>query len=76
MQVELEVRILQRLAVLLGDLAQAARIEFDGIEQRLRLLLRIAAQRVVYQALGDLMESEIHALSMRTLTPEQWADER
>ena len=39
-------------------------------------LSRIAAQRVVYQALGDLMESEIHALSMRTLTPEQWADER
>lgn len=38
-------------------------------------LSRIAAQREVYQALGDLMESEIHALSMSTLTPEQWADE-
>ncbi len=38
-------------------------------------LSRIAAQRVVYQALGDLMEREIHALSMRTLTPEQWAGE-
>lgn len=38
-------------------------------------LSRIAAQRVVYQALGDLMESEIHALSMRTLTPDQWAGE-
>jgi BolA protein len=38
-------------------------------------LSRIKAQRVVYQALGDLMESEIHALSMRTLTPEQWAGE-
>jgi BolA protein len=38
-------------------------------------LSRIAAQRAVYQALGDLMASEIHALSMRTLTPQQWADE-
>lgn len=36
-------------------------------------LTRIAAQRAVYKALGELMESEIHALSMRTLTPEQWA---
>lgn len=28
--------------------------------------------RLVYQALGDRME-KIHALSMKTLTPEQWA---
>lgn len=27
----------------------------------------------VYQALGDRME-KIHALSMKTLTPEQWAN--
>ena len=26
----------------------------------------------VYQALGDKMKAEIHALSMRTLTPEEW----
>lgn len=38
-------------------------------------LSRIAAQRAVYQALGDLMESEIHALSMNTMTPQQWADD-
>ena len=29
--------------------------------------------RQVYQALGDRME-KIHALSMQTLTPAQWAD--
>jgi acid stress-induced BolA-like protein IbaG/YrbA len=33
----------------------------------------LAAQRVVFDALGDLMEHEIHALSMRTLTPEDWS---
>lgn len=33
---------------------------------------RLAAQRLVYQALGPLMSSDIHALSMHTLTPEQW----
>jgi acid stress-induced BolA-like protein IbaG/YrbA len=27
---------------------------------------------LVYAALGDRMREEIHALSMQTLTPEQW----
>ncbi|HYR24343.1 MAG TPA: BolA/IbaG family iron-sulfur metabolism protein, partial [Aquabacterium sp.] len=27
----------------------------------------------VYQALGDRMRAEIHALSMKTLTPAEWA---
>jgi len=35
-------------------------------------LSRVAAQRLVYQALGDLMTSDIHALEMQTLTPAQW----
>ena len=26
----------------------------------------------VYQALGDRMRGEIHALSMKTFTPEEW----
>jgi acid stress-induced BolA-like protein IbaG/YrbA len=34
---------------------------------------RVAQHQLVYQALGDRMRAEIHALSMRTLTPEQWA---
>ena len=29
--------------------------------------------RMVYDALGDLMGGPIHALSMRTLTPEEWS---
>ena len=35
-------------------------------------LSRVAAQRLVYQALGELMATDIHALEMRTLTPDQW----
>lgn len=37
-------------------------------------LSRIKQHQLVYAALGDRMREEIHALSMRTLTPEQWAD--
>lgn len=43
------------------------------VSERFRGLSRIAAQRVVYEALGDLMVKDIHALSMRTLTPEEWS---
>ncbi|MEW5770453.1 MAG: BolA/IbaG family iron-sulfur metabolism protein [Pseudomonadota bacterium] len=32
----------------------------------------VARHQRVYQALGDKMRAEIHALSMRTLTPEEW----
>ena len=34
---------------------------------------RIQQQQMVYGALGDKMKAEIHALSMRTLTPEPTA---
>jgi BolA family transcriptional regulator, general stress-responsive regulator len=33
----------------------------------------VTRQRAVYAALGDAMRSEIHALALRTLTPEEWA---
>ena len=32
----------------------------------------IIQHQMVYQALGDMMKQEIHALSMKTITPEQW----
>jgi BolA protein len=44
------------------------------VSPRFRGLSRVAAQRLVYGALGDLMTSEIHALQIRTLTPEQWPE--
>jgi len=42
------------------------------VSERFEDLSRVAAQRLVYQALGELMTTDIHALEMRTLTPEQW----
>lgn len=33
----------------------------------------IQRHQLVYKALGDRMREEIHALSMKTHTPEQWA---
>lgn len=36
---------------------------------------RVARQRAVYALLGEAMRSTIHALALRTLTPEEWAAE-
>ncbi|SDE16021.1 transcriptional regulator, BolA protein family [Massilia sp. PDC64] len=33
---------------------------------------RIQRHQIVYAALGDRMREEIHALSMKTLTPEEY----
>jgi len=40
--------------------------QFTGIS-------KVQQHQRVYQALGDRMRSEVHALSLRTFTPEAWA---
>ena len=38
---------------------------FAGLDQ-------VARHRAVYAALGDLRERRVHALALRTYTPEEW----
>jgi acid stress-induced BolA-like protein IbaG/YrbA len=40
--------------------------EFEGVS-------RIQRHQRVFRALGDRMREQIHALSMKTLTPAEWA---
>jgi acid stress-induced BolA-like protein IbaG/YrbA len=40
--------------------------EFDGLS-------KVRQHQLVYAAMGDRMREEVHALSMTTLTPAQWA---
>jgi acid stress-induced BolA-like protein IbaG/YrbA len=56
-------------------------VEVDGDGQHFQAIVvsaaftgrtRIQRHQLVYAALGDRMREEIHALSMRTLTPEEW----
>lgn len=42
------------------------------VSDQFRGLSRIAAQRLVFGALGQLMSTDIHALSMHTFTPSEW----
>ncbi len=39
--------------------------EFNGMR-------RLARHQLVYRALGQFVGNEIHALSMQTLTPDEW----
>ncbi len=39
--------------------------EFDG-------LMKIKRHRMIYQALGKHMEADIHALSIKAMTPEEY----
>jgi acid stress-induced BolA-like protein IbaG/YrbA len=36
-------------------------------------LSRVRRHQLVYGALGERMREEIHALSMKTLSPDEWA---
>lgn len=35
-------------------------------------LARVRQHQLVYQALGERMREEIHALSMKTFSPDEW----
>jgi len=55
-------------------------VEGDGqhfqaviVSQAFEGLRLIQRHQLVYRALGDRMREEIHALSMKTLTPEEWS---
>jgi acid stress-induced BolA-like protein IbaG/YrbA len=39
-------------------------------------LPKVRRHQLIYGALGDRMREEIHALSMTTLTPAEWAQRR
>jgi acid stress-induced BolA-like protein IbaG/YrbA len=55
-------------------------VEGDGrhffatiVSARFEGLPRVRRHQAVYAALGDRMREQIHALSMTTLTPQEWA---
>jgi BolA protein len=55
-----------------GAAAGGGHFRVTIVSPRFEGLSRVAAQRLVYAALGELMQREIHALAMTTLTPAEW----
>ena len=58
-----------------GALSGGGHYQILVVSERFRGISRVEAQRLVYAALGDLMKHDIHAISMHTLTPEQWSEQ-
>ena len=65
----------------IGEACACERLEVAGDGQHFEALIvseafaglsRVARHQLIYRALGDKMKSDIHALSMRTLTPAEW----
>lgn len=42
------------------------------VSAQFRGLTKVRQHQLVYGALGERMREEVHALSMKTLTPEEW----
>ena len=64
-----------------GLQCSAVRVVGDGehfealvVSEAFRGKSRVRRHQLVYAALGERMREEIHALSMRTLTPEEAGD--
>ena len=62
-----------------------ARVEIEGDGRHFQAVIispafegknSVQQHQLVYGVLGDKMKSDIHALSMRTLTPAEWAEQQ
>ncbi len=58
-------------AIVYGD--DGAHFEAVVISEAFAGKMTLAQHRMVYATLGDRMHAEIHALSMKTYTPAEWA---
>jgi BolA family transcriptional regulator, general stress-responsive regulator len=56
-----------------GAASGAGHFRATVVSPRFEGLSRVAAQRLVYGAVAELMGPEIHALAMTTFTPAEWA---
>lgn len=71
----------ERIRQLIEDGLQCDRVEVSGDGRHFEALVvsplfrgksKVERHQLVYRALGERMRGDIHALSMRTLTPEEW----
>ncbi|MSQ80770.1 MAG: BolA/IbaG family iron-sulfur metabolism protein [Candidatus Methylopumilus sp.] len=66
--------ILEKLECEFIDILGDDGTHFEGVivSKSFEGLNRVKQHQMVFNALGDKMKSEIHALSMKTYTPSEW----
>lgn len=75
---------LEDIEAVLREKLPVSHLELDGDGRHFELFIvstafagmpRVRRHQAVYSALGDAMRDElVHALTMQTLTPEEWAN--
>jgi BolA protein len=80
---EIEARLRERLGAVSVEVEDESRLHAGHgasgghyravvVSERFAGLSRVAAQRLVYEALGEWMQGPIHAFAVRTFTPDRW----
>lgn len=80
---EIEARLRERLDAVHVEIEDESRLHAGHgasgghyralvVSPRFAGLSRVAAQRLVFAALGEWMDGPIHAFAVRTATPEAW----
>ncbi len=57
-----------------GARAGAGHFSVVVVSEKLAGLDRVARHRAVYEAAGDMIPTQIHALSVRAYTPAEWQE--
>ena len=60
-------------ALVYNDMGDGEHFDAEVVSSAFEGLNLIKQHQLVYGALGDHMKSDIHALALKTFTPEKWA---
>lgn len=72
----------RRIRAVFPDAVEVSVVDFTGTRDHYRATIvserfvgmsRVKQHQAVYRAVGELMEGPVHALALRTYTPEAWA---
>jgi acid stress-induced BolA-like protein IbaG/YrbA len=71
---DIRLSILEKLECEFIEILGEDGTHFEGtiVSSLFKGLNRVKQHQMVFNALGDKMKSEIHALSMKTYTPNEW----
>jgi len=75
MQAE-EIKLLIENAILGAEVTvqgEGDHFEATVVSEQFRDINLVKQHQMVYQALGDRFQNDLHALALHTYTPEQWA---
>ena len=76
---------IEEIRTLIVEGLSGARVEIDGDGRHFSAIVvselfsgksMVQQHQLVYKTLGDKMGAEIHALSIKTYTPEQWSGQQ